>query len=1116
MNSAAIPAEEPSHAQWRIESIQLVNWGGFHGVGSIHFSPDTTLISGASGTGKSTILDAYLAVMMSSNTPFNGASNDAGSGRARSATQRNLTTYLRGKLDDVRENGEAAERTLRGSTSWTWGAVAVCFVDDTTKRFTALRVFYVPRSATKDSDITKKLCTVAGVIDLKEFEALAEGRFDKRSIRSRFPAMNVHDSYDAFAVAVHRHLGIGANGDGSSALRLLARIQAGAPVTSVDGLYKSMVLEEPPTFAAADRAIGHFADLEAAHEEMATAAAKQKVLQEIPEHWTEYETHVDRARTIEALGLDQNQLSPFAHWSVRFESGLVTNALHANRAAREAEQASWAKAEEEERTLAGQVAALNDAIDEAGGGTLKSLATRIESLELARDDAIVARRTLDERTAVLELDISSADDFVAAQSEARQFLEVGFARRDQQLKEEREKLQETRGWPLRQEATSLEAERESLQGREGRVPPGLHEARVEAAHAAGLQPGDLPFVAELIDVLPEQDEWRPAAEVAFGSVARVMLVDERHLDRLSMAVDSLHWRVRINFEGIGLRDFQQRRMDPSMLSGKLAYKSSPFTAWVQDRLSNAGTDAMCVNSAADLSGPGRRVTKAGQTRDGRRGAHGSTNSPPIIGFDNKARLADIEVRLAEIAVAQRAVQSALKTLDDREDDLRTCRDAHNALAVAQWQSIDHPSIQLDVDTLTAQRDAILESNDRLRDLEEQKKEAEGKKEAASKRRHGAEYQIEGLDESYTELDEHLAGLTGQLENLTLHGITSDDQQRADLTSRFEAIAAASPYEPDSFARYLAALAAGLRNQRSEARAASERSAKAIRAVFERYQDRWPDPNLGVDLESYPDYLAILDEIAATGLHERLQEWVRRITQWTGEDLLPLHGAFDTAIDDIQDRLGPVNTILGSLPFGANRDRLRIDLRRLNHDQHAKFRSTLKTLSSGATGDLSAEQAEAKFKQLRNFIDLIRLPTKGGDKSERDYYLDVRKHIELSASVVMADGTVRAEYRTLGGKSGGETQELVAFIVGAALRFQLGDETRSRPRFAPVLLDEGFIKADSEFAGRGVNAWKGLGFQLIVAAPFDKVTALEPHVERMLQVTKHPASGHARIDDLATP
>jgi Putative exonuclease SbcCD, C subunit len=114
--------------------------------------------------------------------------------------------------------------------------------------------------------------------------------------------------------------------------------------------------------------------------------------------------------------------------------------------------------------------------------------------------------------------------------------------------------------------------------------------------------------------------------------------------------------------------------------------------------------------------------------------------------------------------------------------------------------------------------------------------------------------------------------------------------------------------------------------------------------------------------------------------------------------------------------------------------------------------------------------------------------------------------------VNVTGVDVATYVSLGGKSGGETQELVAFIVGAALRFQLGDEDRVRPRFAPIFLDEGFVKSDSEFAARAVNAWKGLGFQRIVGAPLDKVTALEPDMDFVLTVTKGP-SGYSHVTEL---
>jgi uncharacterized protein YPO0396 len=70
--------------------------------------------------------------------------------------------------------------------------------------------------------------------------------------------------------------------------------------------------------------------------------------------------------------------------------------------------------------------------------------------------------------------------------------------------------------------------------------------------------------------------------------------------------------------------------------------------------------------------------------------------------------------------------------------------------------------------------------------------------------------------------------------------------------------------------------------------------------------------------------------------------------------------------------------------------------------------------------------------------------------------------------------------------------------------------RSRPRFAPVFLDEGFVKADSEFAGRAVQAWRGLGFQLIVGVPLDKVTGLEPHMDELLAITKNSSTHQSWI------
>ena len=209
-SSAAQPND---HAQWRIESIQMVNWGGFHGAHQVRFDHGSTLMSGASGSGKSTVLDAYIALMMPSDTPFNGASNDA-AGRARSAEQRNLLTYLRGKMDSARVDGsnELRDHVLRGGNGeHIWGALAATFLNENGRRFTVVRIYFVKAGSTTGGDVVTSYATFDGHLHLAQLEPLAATRFDKRALRSI--GLLPFNTFREFEDTLHTRLGIG-GGDG--------------------------------------------------------------------------------------------------------------------------------------------------------------------------------------------------------------------------------------------------------------------------------------------------------------------------------------------------------------------------------------------------------------------------------------------------------------------------------------------------------------------------------------------------------------------------------------------------------------------------------------------------------------------------------------------------------------------------------------------------------------------------------------------------------------------------------------------------------------------------------------------------------------------------------------
>ena len=1133
--TVSLPADDTM--QWRAALMQLVNWGGFGGLTTVPLRGEATMISGASGVGKSTILDAYTALMMPSDTKFNGASNDAVAGRARGVGQRNLLSYLRGAVDVVDDprTGRPVEKLLRGKGGDTWGAVAMTFVNDRGGRFTALRTYYVPRRAARSADVQMQLVTHEGALSLQVLEAAVADRFHANTLKKLFPGVRVHRTYAEFSAVLHARLGIGAGGDGAKALRLLARIQAGNQVRSVDELYKDMVLERPTTYAAADRAIEHFDDLDAAYSAMRTEERKLEVLGPITDLHDRQVRATARLAELDSYGVAASGDTPLRQWLLRTHHRLIRDAVDTNRAARERATAELAASTSAERDLASDLEAAKAAHRAAGGSTIQGIGQSIEQEQVVREDRLARRELLQQRllpvVGVTDAEapdlgdaLMSVEAFTVLQLHAREWLS-GWEREQERVRRERDVTRDRR-FPLSQRQAELRRERASLESRGGRLPARMHELRDEVSRASGIPATELPFVAELIDVAPEEARWRTAVETVLGASARMLLVPLDRLEQFSSAIDGLRLRGRLVFEGVELHLPDLGPADPERVAGKLLFQDSPFSGWVQAHVGEPSRNALCVEDAAGLAGGGFRVTEAGQTRQGRRGTHGRGDTRSIIGFSGEEAVAEIDAELAALEEQLDAVDAEVAELDRRSALLEQQRASYDAIVAARFDDLDVDGSDRRIAELEARRQEILGADDQLHALQRQIEELTGRLEEVRRERFGLEAYARELGEEHARLVDDEDLVTDRLEAMERSGrVTLTEEQDAALAADFAA--AAAPGDPDDLERFTETsqrLAERLREAVVDAETELTRVEEELAGIFRVYKMQWDSPNLGATAASYPDYARILEEVRGTGLAERRAEWRRRLTEWSGQDLVPLVGAMAASIEEIEDRLEPINAILRRLEFGGVGDRLRIRLRRLAPAHVQVFMKDLRRLAAGTTGELGEDDLERRFTELSRFMDQLRVPTQVGDmassSTDRDRLLDVRRHVEISAERYDSlTGELKATYRTLGEKSGGESQELVAFIVGSALRFRLGDELRSRPRFAPVFLDEGFVKADSEFAGRAVRAWKGLGFQLIIGVPLDKVTGLEPHMDELLAITKNSTTHQSWITpirDAATP
>ena len=1102
--------------QWKADTFQLVNWGGFAGLTTISLHPGATLMSGASGTGKSTLLDAYTALMMSSAIPFNGASNGAG-GRARGTEQRSLISYLRGQTDTTSdEDGRQRPKVLRGAATATWGAVAMTFVSDTGKTFTAARLYYVTQTARTDGDVQQRMLTTDGRLSVAQFEGYASAGFPPLGLREYGNDLVKHDTYESFSNRLFARLGIGAGGDGDKALLLLSRVQAGHQIRTVDALYKEMVLEEPATYGKADQALEHFDALADTYTRMREEHEREAILAPLTDAHERLQAAQVTLAQLDTFGVRSPEApSPLSLWSYTREADMVEDAIGANRAAEPTlrEEARTARGLYN-RADAGHESAREEYL-RAGGDAVATLDGRIEEGQQAVADAT---RTAAELASKVDLllagrDLSDEAVFAELVAEGRAFTD-GAKGAQAALRQARTEL----NTPLAEayaEERDLKAELASLDGRSTRIPRYLLELRERACAGTGFDPAELPFIAELVDVEPGQEDWRTAIETALGAPARLMLVPAEQLDAFSIAIDAVHLRSQLRFKGAPVNLAARRTAPSATTTGKLVFKDSPFTGWLTDYLAEPGRNARCVEHARQFSGDGFQVSKAGQTRRGTDGSHGRDDSRPILGFTNADTKADVQRRLHAVGELIRHKQDDLQRVDDAEADLNARVTAHARLDSVAFRAVDVHGYTRQVDDLQAQRAGLLAAAGDLAALAEQVATLKQTREEASGLAHDADTALTTLNTTWEELVTRKDELVAKVISLEASvGVSLSDAQAAALDEHLAvAVGDGDPRDLGRWLEHLGALHRRLNERQGGAQRDLLKASEELVAVFTRYKARFDAPDLGTSLQSYADYAAILAETRAQGLADKRAQWRDSLMKWTGQDLVPLAQAMASAVDDIEDRLGPINDILRKLTFGASDDRLHIHLRRVTREVVRDFRTQLNALSSGATLEPDDAAMEARFKVLEAFMAKLRGPDDeryDSKKSERDDLLDVRRHVEISAHRRDTNGTVLSTYTSLGSKSGGESQELIAFIVGAALRFSLGDEDRTRPRFAPVFLDEGFIKADAEFASRAVQAWTRLGFQLIVGAPLDKVAALEPHMDAFLLVTKNLARQRSRI------
>ncbi|HEY9305481.1 MAG TPA: ATP-binding protein, partial [Mycobacterium sp.] len=259
--------------QFHLSRLQVINWGVFDGYHSIAFSEGGALIAGASGSGKSSLLDAIsLGFLPFNRRNFNASGDNTAAGS--SAGRRTVDKYVRGAWGQRSDAGTSKVMYLRGDGT-AWSAIAVTYRSNTGRTVTGLVLKWLTGESRSDS--SSRFALADGDRDIENVcNRWAAGRFDAAVFKDdwRF-STKVESQYLAQLYAT---IGIRAS---DAAQQLLGKAKSLKSVGGLEQFVREFMLDEPSSLSRLPEALKQIDPLVDARELLAVAQRKRKILGDI-------------------------------------------------------------------------------------------------------------------------------------------------------------------------------------------------------------------------------------------------------------------------------------------------------------------------------------------------------------------------------------------------------------------------------------------------------------------------------------------------------------------------------------------------------------------------------------------------------------------------------------------------------------------------------------------------------------------------------------------------------------------------------------------------------------------------------------------------------------------
>ena len=1080
---------------FRLQYMEIYNWGTFHEkIFRMEPQGNNALLTGANASGKSTIIDALLTLMVPAKKDrfYNQSSGVEKKGN------RTEETYVLGHYGNIQREGDKGTTTQALRDQSAYSVLLATFTNTDQRTVTIFQVRWFSGGELRRT-FGLAHCALEIQRDFQPFDG--KGMWRRRlesSYRASRSMVEFFDGPVGYADRMTQLFGMRS----VKALGLFNQIVGVKVLDDLDDFIRTNMLEEHNAESQYIMLKDSFKTLMDAKINIEKAREQINMLTPIAGY---AEKIKDTAERIKQLGVDRETAE---YWFARKTIELGKERIESSHIEMKQLKKEEEKLRQDEERLKSDERSIALSIEnDEVGRQIKEVEQEIHRLEELRDERT---RRMDEYNKIAsQLSLVSDPQ-----------LDTFFKQREE-TSAQLERLNDEIELRIR-ESVSLENEKkeigaqieehistiESLKKNKNNIPERESEIRDMILEHTRATKDEIPFIGELIRVNSDHQEWEGAIEKILHNFALHLLVPEEYYHEVNKFINNTDLKGRITYYRYltynSLAGMEQFADTDNRVLDKIEIRpDSVYEEWIRDTIFDR-YNYTCVESLEEFESLSEKaVTREGlvkfsnerHEKDDR--AHVVRRENFILGWDNQEKISLLQQEIRSLQQKDIEVMSRLNEIGAEKQKVQNVYNLSKTLvdSFSDYDSLNWKEYATRLQDKLAYKSELEQNNNTIHALQKQLEQVRGALQKISKEEISHKLkQIFAVERKVEDTQLDIEACQKQISSM-----------RSVLLSDFE-----KAYEElkdctydklkNEYASFIG------KNDRERGKLANKKrefedKAKDLIRDFkhpsEYITDKFKDWRSDVDSLPDSDHIELIGEyqnLLAKLQKENLPKYEKQFDNYLQKTLTDKVGEFRMFFmhwkDAIDDNIKMLNESLQGIDYSRNPvTYIQLVTQKRVNEEVKEFRRMM----DEAMPDMQQINSSVDGRKI-HFRDHIEpFMTRLQDEEWRNRVMDVRSWFTYKAEEFNREtGLKETTYENMGHLSGGEKAQLTYTILGSAIAYQFGltKSGMQENSFRFIAIDEAFKAQDEDKARYLINLCKQLHLQLLVVTPNDNIHIVE--------------------------